>query len=53
MRILILSFVMLCAVPLLAAEDVPLKNPSFDEGLTDKGVPVGWSQYGGGPGQQC
>jgi hypothetical protein len=40
------------ALPVLAAEDVPLKNPSFDEGLTDKGVPVGWNQYGGGqPGQ--
>ncbi len=43
----------ICAVPLLAAEDVPLKNPSFDEGLTNQGVPVGWTRYGGGqPGQQ-
>ena len=38
----------LAGVPLLAAEDVPLTNPSFDEGLTDQGVPVGWARYGGG-----
>lgn len=27
---------------------VPLANSSFSEGVNDKGVPLGWSQYGGG-----
>ena len=28
--------------------DVPLTNPSFEEGVNDAGVPLGWSPYGGG-----
>lgn len=27
--------------------DVKLANPSFDQGVDKKGVPVGWSKYGG------
>ena len=49
-RLLILVLIALAA-PILAAEDVPLTNPSFDGGLTERGVPTGWSQYAGGPGQ--
>jgi len=35
---------------LLTAEptDVPLANPSFEEGVGEDGTPVGWSRYGGG-----
>lgn len=33
----------------LASEpfQVPIRNPSFTEGVDDRGVPVGWSRYGG------
>jgi len=27
---------------------VPIRNPSFAEGTDDRGVPIGWSRYGGG-----
>ena len=41
--------VALCAVTTACAEvvDVPLQNPSFEDGAADNGVPVGWSLYGG------
>ena len=48
MRTLVLPLLLLCAAPLLAAEDVPLQNASFDEGLTAKGVPAAWGLYAGG-----
>ena len=28
--------------------EVPLENPSFTKGVDDRGVPLGWSKYGGG-----
>ena len=28
--------------------ELPLENPSFAKGVDDRGVPLGWSKYGGG-----
>lgn len=39
----------LCGAPLVAAPaEVPLKNPSFEEGVDQRGTPLGWQRYGGG-----
>ena len=27
--------------------DIPLKNPSFEDGADDNGIPLGWVRYGG------
>ncbi|MCX6910283.1 MAG: hypothetical protein NTY01_19870, partial [Verrucomicrobia bacterium] len=43
-----LGVLLVAASSAVAAEtEVPLKNPAFTEGAGAKGVPVGWSLYGG------
>ncbi|HHX41030.1 MAG TPA: VCBS repeat-containing protein [Armatimonadetes bacterium] len=51
---LIAGLVSLCGAPLMAAPaEVPLKNPSFEEGVDQRGTPLGWQRYaGGGQGQR-
>ncbi|MEN6402031.1 MAG: carbohydrate binding domain-containing protein, partial [Armatimonadia bacterium] len=52
MRYMLLLLLPLLVISASAAEDIPLKNGSFDAGLDAKGTPEGWSRYGGALAEQ-
>ena len=43
-----LGVAVLAGASLAQVSENLLKNPSFEEGVADNGLPVGWSQYAGG-----
>ena len=50
LRIIPLSVCLLLAMPgTMSAQivDIPLKNPSFEQGTDQAGLPVGWTRYSG------